>query len=108
MPADDVLTTSNTGVGIPENSDRELEQIAADLCRLRKNLFEAWKEVDRSLPDLPDKNRRSAENFVHYLALRQYDIRRLQHDLAGHGISSLGRAESHVMSNITTALQLLS
>lgn len=108
MPADDVHTTSNSGAGIPDVSDRELEQITADLCGLKKNLVEAWEKVDRSLPDLPDENRRSAENFVHYLALRQYDIRRLQNDLARHGVSSLGRSESHVMSNITTALQLLS
>ena len=44
--------------------------------------------------------RNGAKNLVHYLALRQSDIRALQEDLATLGLSSLGRAERGVMASI--------
>ncbi len=44
--------------------------------------------------------RDSARNLVHYLALRETDIRELQEDLAVLGLSSLGRAERNVMGSI--------
>jgi pyruvate kinase len=47
-------------------------------------------------PDL----RQGAKNLVHYLALRQSDIRALQEDLAALGLASLGRAEHDVMASI--------
>jgi len=44
--------------------------------------------------------RNGAKNLIHYLALRQSDIRALQEDLATLGLSSLGRAERGVMASI--------
>jgi pyruvate kinase len=49
----------------------------------------------------------SARNLVHYLALRQYDLRAVQSDLAELGLSSLGRAESHVLHNLESVLERL-
>ncbi len=42
----------------------------------------------------------SARNLLHYVALRQFDIRELQERLADLGLSSLGRAEQHVLASI--------
>ena len=42
----------------------------------------------------------SAANLVHYIALRQVDIRPLQDRLASRGLSSLGRAEQHVLPTL--------
>lgn len=42
----------------------------------------------------------SGRNLLHYLALRQIDLKRLQLRLAHFGLSSLGRCESCVMHNI--------
>ena len=42
----------------------------------------------------------SARNLIHYLALRRHDLRPIQEHLALQGLSSLGRAESHVKANI--------
>ena len=39
-------------------------------------------------------------NLLHYLALRESDIRGLQYDLASEGLSSLGHSESHVMASV--------
>jgi pyruvate kinase len=42
----------------------------------------------------------SAYNFAHYLAFRRQDLRALQHRLMALGLSSLGRAESHVLASL--------
>ena len=49
----------------------------------------------------------SARNFAHYLALRRFDLRPLQGRLAALGVSSLGRAESHVLANLDKVLGIL-
>lgn len=49
----------------------------------------------------------SARNLVHYLALRQADLRGLQETLVSLGLSSLGRAERNVLGSlrvVSTAL----
>jgi pyruvate kinase len=42
----------------------------------------------------------SARNLLHYIALRYYDIRPLQRELAQLGLSSLGRIESRVLPSL--------
>jgi len=49
----------------------------------------------------------SARNLVHYLALRHDDIRDLQEQLTSLGVSSLGRAEPHVMASIQVVQKAL-
>jgi pyruvate kinase len=44
--------------------------------------------------------RRSALNLAHYVGLRKQDARQLQLDLAGLGLSSLGRSEGHVCDTL--------
>ncbi|TAK68345.1 MAG: pyruvate kinase [Betaproteobacteria bacterium] len=51
--------------------------------------------------------RASARNLAHYLALRRSDRRPLQEQLARIGVSSLGRAESHVLANLDKVLGIL-
>src|SRR5262249_11807591 len=46
----------------------------------------------------------SARNLVHYVGLRRRDVRSLQDELARLGLSSLGRAESHVLTNLDDVL----
>jgi pyruvate kinase len=45
-------------------------------------------------------HRRDAVNLVHYLALRNGDLRHLQHSLGERGLSSLGRCEPHVLATV--------
>jgi pyruvate kinase len=49
----------------------------------------------------------SARNLLHYLGLRQHDIRSLQRDLAARGLSSLGRCEPHTLASIDAVLRVL-
>ncbi|RLA29555.1 MAG: hypothetical protein DRQ63_00470 [Gammaproteobacteria bacterium] len=49
----------------------------------------------------------SARNLIHYLALRQVDLRDLQGQLTDLGLSSLGRAEQHVLASVRTVQKAL-
>ena len=56
---------------------------------------------------VPETQLPSASNLLHYLVLRRHDLRQAQLLLAGHGLSSLGRTESHVRSGIDAVLSAL-
>jgi pyruvate kinase len=49
----------------------------------------------------------SARNLLHYLALRQVDLRDDQEDLADLGLSSLGRSEAHTLHTLEAVLRAL-
>ncbi len=49
----------------------------------------------------------SARNLLHYCALRQSDIRKLQRELGLLGLSRLGRAEAHTLSSLDAVLSAL-
>ena len=49
----------------------------------------------------------SARNLIHYLALRQVDLRDLQRQLTDLGLSSLGRAEQHVLASVRAVQKAL-
>ena len=51
--------------------------------------------------------RDSARNLLHYLTVRRRDLRRLQDRLAALGLSSLGRAEPHVLATVDAVLDVL-
>jgi hypothetical protein len=68
----------------------------------------AWEgrfedDVRKVSPDF----RPSARNLLHYLALRQEDLRELQHELTLRGLTSLGRCDSHVMDALESLLGVL-
>lgn len=78
-----------------------------ELKRLRQELVKAEKEFLFTLGQIVPSHQGSAINLVHYLALRHHDMRPLQIRLAAVGLSSLGRAESHVLSNLDAVIALL-
>jgi pyruvate kinase len=88
----------------------ELKGLIAALDYLRS---EAMAHVSRHVGELErtaSQHRRSAENLLHYLAIRQHDLRELQSNLAGLGLSSLGRSEASVLATLNacaTALRAL-
>lgn len=53
-----------------------------------------------SIERVPADRCESARNLVHYVALRQHDLRDLQVELAQLGLSSLGRSESCVRGSL--------
>jgi len=57
------------------------------------------KSFVRELAEVHPERINSARNLIHYLGLRQTDIRPLQESLGRLGLSSLGRLESHVLAS---------
>ena len=57
--------------------------------------------------DLHELQSESARNLLHYLSLRRRDLRPIQYQLAAQGLSSLGRAESHVKASVDTIQDVL-
>jgi pyruvate kinase len=89
----------------PEGDD--VQGLFTELSALR-NALTAAGAVPKELLDAVHENYRdSARNLVHYLVLRRHDLRPLQLRLAALGLSSLGRAESSVLSNVDAVLDIL-
>ena len=77
------------------------------LWSLRKSMLENEAKLEHWLGTVDPSYKASARNLAHYLALRQHDRRPLQEQLARIGLSSLGRAESHVLANLDKVLGIL-
>ena len=83
--------------------DGNLDNLIDELQALRRSMVEA----ERQLPASGRDPGPSARNLAHYLALRRHDLRELQGRLAGLGLSSLGRAETHVLASLDKVLGIL-
>ena len=86
---------------------RLLGQLSSELSSLVSNMLDLEAGLLKQPEAIHEAHRRSARNLVHYLALRQHDLRPLQSQLALLGLSSLGRAESHVLSTVLTVHRAL-
>lgn len=98
------MTHGNTGPAT--GRETEIQRLVAELAALRDGLAAADAAAGAS-ERLDPAYRDSARNLIHYLALRRHDIRALQERLAALGLSSLGRAESHVFGAVDAVLGVL-
>jgi pyruvate kinase len=83
------------------------DALIAELWSLREALVAMEHRLAPWLREAAPAQAASAVNLAHFLALRHIDLRRLQERLASVGVSSLGRAESHVMANVDKVLGIL-
>ena len=83
-------------------------ELLEDLTNLRDRLCSMAAQPPFSLNELDSGYRISAENLLHYLALRRQDIRLLQQRLVTLGFSSLGRSESCVLPTLDIIIRTLS
>jgi pyruvate kinase len=80
------------------------DELIRELESLRLFIEEEAALKQAALLDLPHERQASARNLLHYLALRSRDQRPLQDRLAHLGLSSIGRAEPHVLATINAVL----
>ena len=80
--------------------EAQLDQLIEELSAIRSEMLTLEAAVLADQFDLHESHVESAKNLLHYLALRRHDLREIQERLAAQGLSSLGRAESHVRANI--------
>jgi pyruvate kinase len=88
-----------------------MTSLAAQLIPELENLLDATLELEASFAEAiasaAPQHRDSARNLLHYLGLRQHDIRDIQNRLSLLGLSRLGRAEAHVCGAIEAVLAAL-
>ncbi len=85
----------------------DLSALEAEVRDLRESLLTAEKVRSAEIAAVHPVHRRSAVNLVHYVELRNHDIRDLQSRLALVGLSSLGRSEPYVLATIEAVLSVL-
>ncbi len=85
----------------------DIESVLRELMSIREVLVAAPAKPQHRLSLVHANYLDSARNLLHYLALRRRDLRPLQLRLAALGLSSLGRAESHVLATIDAVLAVL-
>jgi pyruvate kinase len=81
--------------------------VAVDVEALRNSLLAAEMERSCEIEATHAEHRRSAANLVHYVELRNHDIRQLQARLGLLGLSSLGRSEPSVLATVEAVLVAL-
>jgi pyruvate kinase len=84
-----------------------LAALSEALTTLRLDALRVEAQQRPMLDALPPQTRASGSNLTHYLALRRRDLRELQGGLAERGLSSLGRAEPHVLATLDAVLGAL-
>ena len=87
--------------------DSNIEGVLKELTAIRAEMVAEPITSTTRLSKVHPHYRDSARNLLHYLALRRRDLRPLQLRLAALGLSSLGRAESHVLATVDAVLDVL-
>ena len=95
------------GTSAPAWDRRVVDDLIGVLTRLRTDVVRLEDKFRDRLSAVHPAHAAGAVNLVHYIGLRQHDLRELQEQLAWVGLSSLGRAESHVLANVDKVLGLL-
>ena len=75
-------------------ADRLIQRTLATLRDLRDQAIGFAEEHSRAVDVVDARHANSVRNLLHYLSIRQSDIRELQQDLHSLGLSSLGVLEA--------------
>jgi pyruvate kinase len=84
-----------------------IERLIPALAQLRDEALAYESTFASELALIEPDYRDSARNLLHYLSVRQHDLRDLQNDLATLGLSSLGRMEAHTLATLNAVLNAL-
>ena len=88
-------------------TDPLLERLLPTLIALRDEALAMEQSFHDELARVEPTYRGSALNLLHYLSLRQHDVRNLQLDLSSIGLSSLGVSEPHVLASMNAVIGVL-
>jgi pyruvate kinase len=93
-----------------DKSSDQLARLLVELNQLCEHvLYRSSIRLDQHARFLDQQAlNKSCVNLAQYLALRELDLRPLQEKLAEVGLSSLGRAESHVFATLQAVVTMLS
>lgn len=100
------MAKKNGTVGVRQD-DKDIEHALSELAVIRADMVADLALSQPHLARIHPNYQDSARNLLHYLTLRRRDLRPLQLRLAALGLSSLGRAESHVLATVDEVLSVL-
>lgn len=101
------VETAGDAVETARRAGPDPQVLARQVRELRGEMRRRHVGAEDALASVHPHHRRSAANLLDYLTLRGHDVRDLQDGLAELGLSSLGRAEEHVMTTIERVLATL-
>jgi pyruvate kinase len=85
----------------------QINSTLTELEELRGSCIALEREFEPSIDQAHPQSQRSVRNLLHYLALRQHDLRDLQSRLSALGVSSLGRNESSALAGLEAVIAVL-
>jgi pyruvate kinase len=88
-------------------TERVLQRLLPELLALRNSAMQQEEAFAEEIGNVEPAYRDSARNLLHYLSVRQHDIRDLQMDLASLGLSSLGVLEPNVLASLNAVIGIL-
>jgi pyruvate kinase len=88
-------------------STRTFTELQTAIDQILQHVQETERDFQEAIAAVHPGNRERARNFVHYLALRSFDLRKIQHALSELGISSLAHAEGYTLYNVLRVEHLL-
>lgn len=90
------------------NYQVNIEELIGKLEKVKTAILEKERSFSGEFfEQIHPRNRRSAVNLIHYLALRSFDLREIQEQLSTLGISSLSHSERYTLVNIENILFIL-
>ena len=84
-----------------------LEIVQEQLTELENKMLSEVENRQPIFKDIRPGQTKSAQNLIHYLVLRNEDIRKLQDSLHIYGLSSLASSEGQIHSQLQSILQRL-
>ena len=79
-----------------------VREVLGRVLELRTRALGREQELSQAITAAAPAWRGSAANLVHYMAMRDCELRPVQRQLSELGLSSLGRAEAHVLASLDT------
>ena len=86
---------------------KDIDALIEDLLTIRKEILEGENEYKEAIKHVHPNYRYSATNFIRYLKLRTFDLRKIQFRLSALGLSSISHSERHVLANVENILHFL-
>lgn len=84
-----------------------LAQLRIAIERMYRHQQNTLRKAEKIIGKVHAQQKRSAANLMHYLALRNEDLRAIQDELHNAGLSSLASSESHALRQVQAVLQRL-
>ncbi|MBF0349701.1 MAG: pyruvate kinase [SAR324 cluster bacterium] len=90
-----------------EHELQELQQLYDKLTATWQRMEALETRFETEIQAVSKNYEKSIRNLLHYMALRQEDIREFQNQLSSYGLSSLGRVESHVQHSMIKVMNMI-